>query len=146
MASTGYRFARYYTQDRIYVEKGPPALVLRALGPGVVLTTVAVFASGIVLLFEGPTHRSTSLLVHKVTFILWLVFTGLHVLGHLPGLGGSLRAVRDPEAGRLGSRAGAAGRWIALAGGVLAGVILAVVLIPHFSIWTAPGAFPHHEH
>jgi hypothetical protein len=146
MATTAYRFARYYLHDRTYVEKGPPPLVLRALGPGVVLTTIGVFATGVVLLFLGPAHRSTSLLAHKVTFILWLVFTGLHVLGHLPGLSGSLRAVRDQDLARLGSSAGNAGRWIVLAGGVLAGVIVAVLLLPHFSIWTAPGAFPHHEH
>lgn len=146
LASTGYRFARYYMHNRVYVDRGPPAMWLRAVGPGVVLTTIIVFASGVVLLFEGPAHRSASLLVHKASFILWLGFTGLHVLGHLPGLGGSLRAVRDEDVSGLGSQAGAAGRWIVLVGGILAGVILAVALIPHFSIWTAPGAFPSHEH
>src|SRR5579863_1438073 len=58
MASTGYRFARYYLRDQIYLAKGPPELILRALGPGVVVSTVAVFATGIVLMFEGPAHRS----------------------------------------------------------------------------------------
>src|SRR3954453_14746213 len=33
LASTGYRFARYYTQSRAYVEKGPPPLALRLFGP-----------------------------------------------------------------------------------------------------------------
>src|SRR3954452_1916596 len=42
MASTGYRFARYYTHDGPYVAKGPPPVVLRVLAPGVVLTTGAV--------------------------------------------------------------------------------------------------------
>jgi hypothetical protein len=151
MASTGYRFVRYYTHHALYLARGTPELALRALGPGVVLTTVAVFASGIVLLFEGPARRHTWLLVHKVTFILWLVLTGLHVLGHLPGLGRSLQAVRlENEPGARGLegdprlRAGSAGRWIVLAGAVVAGVVLGVALIPHFSLWTAPGAFPHH--
>src|SRR4051794_34861962 len=31
LASTGYRFARYYMGARIYREKGPPLLVLRLL-------------------------------------------------------------------------------------------------------------------
>ena len=154
MGSTGYRFTRYYTRDRLYALKGPPALALRALGPGVVLSTLVVFASGIVLLFDGPAHRSTWLLVHKASFFVWLAFTGLHIAGHLPGLGRSLQAVRLEDAGagfevegapRVG--AGAAGRWIVLAGAVVAGAVLAVALIPHFSLWTAPGAFPHHgEH
>lgn len=142
MASTGYRFLRYYTGDRIYVAKGPPELVLRLLGPVVVVSTVVVFVSGVVLMFEGPAHRSLLLLIHKASFILWLVATGLHVLGHLPSLGRSLRSV--PVAGAAAG-AGTAGRWIVLAGALVGGVVLAVALIPHFSLWTAPGAFPH-EH
>ncbi|HEY1521846.1 MAG TPA: hypothetical protein VGF70_02455 [Solirubrobacteraceae bacterium] len=148
IASTGYRFVRYYTRERTYVAKGPPHLLLRALGPGVVLTTLVVFVSGIVLMLQGPSDRHVTLLIHKVSFFAWLAFTGLHVLGHLPGLGRSLQAVRaeGPDHG-LGSADGAAGRWIVLIGAVLAGVVLAVALIPHFSVWTAAGAFPHHgEH
>jgi hypothetical protein len=33
MASTGYRFARYYTHDPLYREKGPPAAIPRLLAP-----------------------------------------------------------------------------------------------------------------
>ena len=144
MASTGYRFARYYLRNQIYLAKGPPDLILRALGPGVVLSTIVVFASGIILMLEGPAHRSAWLLVHKASFIIWLGLTGLHVLGHLPGLGRSLRATREDDLAGLGVGTGAPGRWIVLTGAVVAGVILAVALIPHFSLWTAPGAFPHH--
>jgi len=31
--STTYRFARYYRGQRDYVQKGPPPLILRVLGP-----------------------------------------------------------------------------------------------------------------
>ncbi|MBS1887278.1 MAG: hypothetical protein JSU06_08825 [Actinobacteria bacterium] len=82
LGSTGYRFARYYTHDRPYVRKGPPPFVLRVLAPGVVLTTVAVFATGVALLFVGP-PSSTLILAHKVSFIAWIGFMSLHVLGHL---------------------------------------------------------------
>lgn len=82
LASTGYRFARYYTHDAPYVRKGPPPIVLRLLAPAVVLTTVAVFATGVALLFTGP-PSNTLILVHKVSFIAWVVFMSLHVLGHL---------------------------------------------------------------
>ena len=140
MASTGYRFFRYYTGDRLYVSKGPPQIILRLIAPVVVLTTVAVFGSGIALMFVAPAHRGTLLLLHKASFIVWLGATGLHVLGHLPSLKPSLRAV--PLSGADGG-SGAAGRWIALAGALVGGLVLAVVLIPHFSLWTAPGAFPH---
>jgi hypothetical protein len=147
-ASTGYRFVRYYAHNRSYLAKGPPHLLLRMLGPGVILTTVVVFVSGIVLFFQGPANRHVTLLIHKASFFVWLGFTALHVLGHVPGLGRSLQAVRAQGPGHgLGSADGAAGRWIALVGAVVAGVVLAVALIPHFSLWTASGAFPHHgEH
>lgn len=149
MASTGYRFARYYTRDEIYLAKGPPALALRAIGPVVVASTVAVFATGVVLLFKGPAHRATWLLLHKVTFIAWVVFMALHVLGHLPGLGRSLQAVRlgvERDSGVFsGSSTGTAGRWIALGGAIVGGAVLAMVLIPHFGVWTAPGAIGHHH-
>jgi hypothetical protein len=150
LASTGYRFARYYTRAAIYRAKGPPMPALRALGPFVVLTTLAVFITGVVLLFNGPRGRSTLVLLHKVSFIVWLAFMGIHVLAHLPALGRSLRAVPiAAEAARLprqDARSGAAARWIALSGAVVAGAVLAIVLIPHFGAWTAPGALPHHHH
>lgn len=147
MASTGYRFARYYAHSPRYVDRGPPALELRALAPLVVASTVIVFASGIVLLFLGPANRGPWASIHKVSFIAWLVVTALHVLGHLPGVAQLLRVPRagaDQES-LLGGD-GAAGRWIALTGAVVAGAVLAVLLIPHFGAWTAPGALHHHHH
>jgi hypothetical protein len=149
LAGTGYRLAQYYLRTAIYVAKGPPMVALRAMGPLFVAATAIVFASGIVLLFEGPRNRATWLLIHKVSFIVWLVLMVLHLLAHVPGLPRSLRAVRlGPQDSSLdGWRDdGAAGRWIALVGAVIGGVVLAIVLIPHFSLWTAPGAFPHHHH
>jgi hypothetical protein len=145
MVSTGYRFVRYYSRDPVYRHKGPPELVLRLIAPLVVLTTLVVFVTGVLLLFEGPSHRGTLVLIHKVSFIVWLVFAALHVLGHLPGLGGALRAT-PPTSETAGLSPGGGGRWLALIGALAGGVVLAVVLIPHFGVWTAPGALPHHHH
>jgi hypothetical protein len=146
MASTGYRFVRYYTHNAAYRREGAPLLPLRLIAPMVVVTTVVVFASGIVLLFNGPAHRGAWTSIHKVSFILWLGFTGLHVLGHLTEMPASLRAARAERA-LLGSLPrGAGGRWIATLGFLAAGLVLALVLIPQFSPWTAAGAFAHHHH
>jgi hypothetical protein len=146
MASTGYRALRYYTGAPAYRRKGPPPLALRLISPVVVITTVLVFASGIVLLFEGPAHRGPWVSVHKVSFIVWLIFMGLHVLGHLAEMPVALGATRRPS-GWLGEISDAnGGRWIALTGVCVLGLVLAVLLIPQFSAWTAPGAFPHHHH
>jgi len=53
IASTAYRFARYYTGAAPYLRKGPPAPLLRLLGPVVALTTGAVLATGIALIAVG---------------------------------------------------------------------------------------------
>ncbi len=82
MASTSYRFARYYTGSDAYVRKGPPPIVLRLLAPGVVLTTVALFGTGIALAFTSP-PSNTLVFAHKLSFIAWVALMTLHVLGHL---------------------------------------------------------------
>src|SRR5256714_3503117 len=83
LASTGYRFVRYYTGARIYREKGPPPLALRLLAPVLVATTVWVFVTGVWLLLLG--HRSDQLLMlHKITFIVWGVVFAIHFLAYAP--------------------------------------------------------------
>src|SRR6516225_8981823 len=52
-ATTGYRFARYYTGSPTYVRRGPPHPVLRVLGPVVGGLTIAVLATGIAVLYAG---------------------------------------------------------------------------------------------
>jgi hypothetical protein len=146
MASTGYRFARYYTGSSVYGRRGPPPLALRVIAPAVVASTVVVFATGVVLLFEGPRNRGLWLTLHKVSFFAWLAFTAFHVLGHLPEVGRLLRVPRSDDGDlRIAGGDGAGGRLIALVGAVVAGVVLAVVLIPDFGVWTAAGALHHHH-
>ncbi len=53
-ATTGWRILRYYTGHPAYRQAGPPPLLLRLLGPLVVLTTLAVLGSGLVLIAIGP--------------------------------------------------------------------------------------------
>jgi hypothetical protein len=148
MASTGYRFVRYYTGDAAYRSKGPPELIMRLSAPVVVASTVVVFVTGIVLMFEGPSHRDPWLMLHKVSFIVWVVFISLHILGHLRALGRVLGigVSGQARADALGSSPGAAGRWIALTGAIVAGAVLAILVIPDFSAWTASGVAHHHHH
>ncbi len=145
MASTGYRFFRYYTREQTYHEKGPPEAILRGIAPIVVLSTVAVFITGLLLLFGGASSRDQYLELHKISFIVWGVFTAIHVLGHLPGMPAALRAVpRGSGPGQI--TPGARGRSLAMAGALVGGLVLALVLIPDFASWTAAGAIPHHHH
>jgi hypothetical protein len=149
LASTGYRFARYYSGSSSYQRKGPPLLALRAIAPALVGLTLLVFVSGILLLISGPRGRDGYMMLHKVGFIVWLAFAGLHVLGHIPevarllGIGFGARPGARDDALSIDS-AGSAGRWIALSGALVGGAVLAIVLIPDFSSWTAHAALRHH--
>ena len=168
LASTGYRFLRYYTANPRYLTKGPPVPALRIMAPVIVLLTVIMFASGIVLLFIGPgsSSRATIVLVHKVSFIAWIALTAFHVLGHLPEIVRLVRVspksrralITAPERGLRRSAVsearptervpGGGGRWLSLGGAMVIGLVLAIVLIPDFASWTGSSGqvLIHHHH
>ncbi len=86
LASTGWRFACYYTRRPAYLAKGPPQVLLRVLvAPVVVASTVAVFGTGIAMLVVRP-HAGWLVGLHKASFVVWLVATGVHVLAYLTRL------------------------------------------------------------
>jgi hypothetical protein len=144
LLSTGYRFLRYYTSDPDYRRKGPPATALRFLGPVVVLSTLAVFGTGVALLALGPSSRQPLGELHKLSFFAWIAVVALHVLGHLREIVAYLgraavtrRQLRLQPTDRLGpGPPGAAGRAGSLVLAIGGGAILAVALIPLFAGWT----------
>ena len=135
MASTGYRFVRYYTHNPAYWSKGPPEAIMRASAPVVVISSVVVFASGVALLLIGRSSRGALLGIHKASFIVWLAFMALHVIGHLPDLGRMLGSGRDTRAGAPHDINGRAGRLLSLTGALVLGVVLAILLLPEFAAW-----------
>ncbi|HZC69543.1 MAG TPA: hypothetical protein VE442_02505 [Jatrophihabitans sp.] len=143
-ASTCYRFARYYSGTEEYVRKGPPHLILRLLGPLVVVSSVAVLGTGIGLIYTGPDHREPLLTLHKVSFGVWFAVTTIHVLGHLLEAGNATwHELRDPHVARV-----ARGRGLRTAAVVLslaAGVGLASALYPTAHGWTSGGAVEHEQ-
>ncbi len=150
LGSTGYRFVRYYTRDPAYRRRGKPLLALRAIAPFLVVSTLAVFVTGVLLLLDGARSRGRFLELHKISFFVWLAFAGFHVLAHAPRLTSLLRAAQvrrhAPEPGATHWTAGGLGRWLALGGVVAGGAVLAVVLIPDFASWTASNALRRHPH
>ncbi len=146
LSSTGYRFVRYYTANPRYRRKGPPPLALRLIAPMVVLSTLVVFVSGVALLFAGPSSRATLFPIHKDSFFVWVAFTALHLLGHLPAMPAVLRADYGPSAQLSGDVTGRAGRVLALSGALVAGVVLAVLVIPEFGAWVHGSGLVHHHH
>jgi hypothetical protein len=145
LASTGYRFVRYYTSDPVYRKRGAPPILLRVSAPIVVATSVAVLATGVALLFLGPESSGTLRLLHKASFIVWVAFMALHLLGHLSDIQKTFLTRRGGRVEYNRHAAGASGRIISIAGALVAGVVLGIVLIPHFGAWTHFEAFRHHH-
>jgi hypothetical protein len=145
LASTGYRFVRYYTSDPVYRKRGAPPILLRLSAPIVAVTSVAVLATGVALLFLGPESSGTMRLLHKASFIVWVAFIVLHVLGHLPDIQKIFLTKGGERVEYNRYAAGATGRAVSILGALVAGVVLAIVLIPHFGAWTHFEAFRHHH-
>jgi hypothetical protein len=129
LASTGYRFVRYYAGTARYRAKGPPPLALRALAPLLVGTTLLIFSSGVAMLVLG--HKSDLLLeLHKVSFIVWSACFGVHFLWHLPHVWSALAAGR-----RTRRPAGSTLRGLTLAASLAAGTVLAIALLTLIDGW-----------
>jgi len=144
-----YRFARYYTGSAPYRRNGPPAPLLRVIGPVIMLLTGCVFGSGIMLAVAGP-GNGPWLTVHRISFIAWAFFITIHVLAYvwrLPGLlAAEARGVSRPEGDRKGEpRAGARRAMEALGGrgtrlalliaSLLAGLVIALLTVHLAGNW-----------
>jgi hypothetical protein len=136
VASTGYRFVRYYSGDREYRLAGPPHTLLRLLGPLVVLSTAALFAGGVGLIVLGPS-RGGVLGLHKASFVVWLAAMGAHVLAHI------LKVPRLAAADwqRHERLPGSAFRVWLLAGSLLVGLVVAIATVHLASPWHHFGGF-----
>jgi hypothetical protein len=131
LGSTGYRFARYYLGSGPYVAKGPPQIVLRMLAPMVVISTLAVFGTGIALMLSGPSSKDALLPFHKASFIVWIAFTGVHVLGHLLELPRPVRADLGRDAGLPGRSL----RWMLLSMALAAGTGMGIWALSYTGPW-----------
>jgi len=128
--STGYRFMRYYSGDAAYRKKGPPAPLLRILGPLVILTTVAVIATGILLLYVPVGRMGQLLQWHQASFVLWFLVMSVHVLTYIwrvPALILAEFSQRVPI--------GRPGRVLALALSLIVGAIGALVVLGPTHSW-----------
>jgi hypothetical protein len=129
--ATVYRFARYYSGSAPYVRKGPPHVVLRVLGPIVIVTSLTLLGSGVVLILQSGDRGGLWLTVHKVSFFAWFAAMTIHVLGHLrESLHLSYEELRAASRGRV-TRLAIVTLSLAL------GVALAAALYPSATAWTS---------
>jgi hypothetical protein len=126
LGSTGYRFARYYTGTRAYVDKGPPYLPLRLLAPVLVVATIALLGTGVVLMADGR-WSDTVMFFHKLSFIVWGVVFGIHFLVYVPRVWRSLRM--DWKRARRHAVPGSSWRGMLVAASVGGGLALALALL-----------------
>jgi cytochrome c biogenesis protein CcdA len=133
LASTFWRFAKYYTGSREYREKGPPPAVLRVLGPFVAMTTIILFASGIVLLLAPLAWRPDTLLVHQASFVVWFGCMTIHVLAHIRET--AQLSTKDWVRRTRARVAGARSRRLVMTTSLAIGVVLAFLTIPTVGPW-----------
>jgi hypothetical protein len=141
--STSYRFFRYYKGAPDYRRKGPPAPLLRLLGPFVLATSLAVLGTGVALAFAGP-GAGPWLFLHKATFVLWFGVMTIHVLAYLPrlprligpdvGVGPGLGRARVVLAGRPA-------RWLLLAASIAGGLVIARLTLHLAAPWASSRSF-----
>jgi hypothetical protein len=146
-ASTGWRIGRYYCHNPDYRHAGPPPMLLRVLGPGVVASTLGLLASGVILVLLGQNNSRTVLVtalgrridwvtLHQGLFIIWAVLTGLHVLARfIPALRLTV-ITRRPTTTVDGSRRRAA----AIGATIIIAAISAVLVL------SAAGSWKHDDH
>lgn len=146
-ATTGWRMARYYLGDRLYRQVGPPPLLLRLLGPLVVVSTVGLLGTGVLLVLLGQdrSHQSLSALhgfrpdwvtLHQAFFAVWVVTVALHLLGRIVP---ALRATVVP-----GPATVVPGRWTRLLwfmAMVASAASLAVLLVHADNSWASFDGF-----
>lgn len=141
--STGWRIVRYYFGSRPYRTAGPPPMILRVLGPLVILSTLGVLGSGLALIALGQgTSQQTWLTVlgqqvsavtlHQALFIAFGVLTGLHLLARIvPAIRLTTGAWTDTKPRTPGKRP----RALALITTLAAAAVAAALVLPTAHGW-----------
>jgi hypothetical protein len=133
LASTGWRFTRYYTRSEAYRLKGAPQIAMRMLAPLLVAATVVLFASGVAIGLLHGHALSIARQLHGPASVVWMIVVGLHVLVYLRRA--LLRAREDVTASTRASVRGAKARLYLLAGAIVAGIVVGVATLPAEHRW-----------
>ena len=131
LASTGYRFGRYYTRGRAYRRAGPPRPLLRLIAPVLVASAVILVFSGVEMWSYQNQFDLPWTAIHNVaafTFVSVLVIhIALHVRDAHREAADDLAGVPSPtQPAASGPPPGATTRRVLLGTGVVAGLTLGV--------------------
>lgn len=142
LASTGWRFVRYYTRNEDYRVKGAPQILMRLLAPLLVAFTILLFGSGVAMGLVHGNALSLARRIHGPAAFCWTLLIGVHVLAYLRRALWSAREEIVPRTRR--AAVGAAGRLVALGAAIAAGVVLGTATLPAQHHWLHLP--PKHEH
>jgi hypothetical protein len=130
LASTGWKMTRYYRGSAEYARRGPPAPLIRiVVAPVLVVSTIALFATGIAAAALG--QRGLLLGLHKLSFIVWVGAMSIHVLTRVLKLPRAIAA----DWWRGDSLSGRRVRQLLLTGTLVAGLGVAVLTLPAVDHW-----------
>jgi hypothetical protein len=133
LASTGWRFSRYYSGSEPYRSMGAPQLAMRLLAPLLVAATVVLFASGVAM---GILHGQSLVVarrLHGPASVIWLILVGVHVLVYLKRA--FISSKEDVTAASRASVRGARGRTYLLASAIVAGIVTGAATLPVQHHW-----------
>lgn len=132
-----YRFAMYYLGAPDFKHAGPPELLLRVIGPLLVITTVVLMASGIILVYARPDTPTAAfwLNIHRDDFVAWFALMVFHVLAYVRRAVGT--SGYDLRYTRYHSLIGRQGRLISIILAIVIGVLLAWAVFPAVAHWSS---------
>jgi hypothetical protein len=132
LASTGWRFVRYYTRSRPYVAEGPPQIAMRLLAPLFVAATLVLFGSGVAMGLLHGHSLEVARRLHGPASVIWILLLGIHVLVYFRR---AASTARDALPSRRKPVRGMAARVSVLVAVVVGGLTLGVATVPAQHRW-----------
>jgi hypothetical protein len=144
LASTGWRFTRYYTRATAYRAKGAPQLVMRLMAPGLVTATIVLFCSGVAMGFLHGHGLRLARQLDGPASVVWMLLVGVYVLVYVRRALVSTTEDVDPTS-RSAVR-GASARNLILAAAVLTGLVVGLGTVTVRHRWLhLPAKHDHHD-
>jgi hypothetical protein len=144
LASTGWRFTRYYTMAAAYRAKGAPQLVMRLMAPLLVTATIVLFGSGVAMGFLHGHSLRLARQLHGPASVVWMLLVGVHVLVYVKRALVSTKEDVDPTS--RGAVRGASTRNLIVAAAVLTGLVAGLGTITVQHRWLdLPPKDDHHD-
>jgi len=142
LASTGWRFARYYSRSDAYRALGPPRPGMRLLAPLFVVATFVLFGSGVGM---GVLHGHALVVarrLHGPASVAWIVLLGVHVLVYLKRT--LITTSEDVVPATRRAVRGARGRAYVVAAAGVAGLSIGAATVPAQHRWVDLPRDRHH--